>query len=152
MKIKPTNIGLCLFLFFATNSAIAQNLFPEKFDGCTTDQFALESDTTTAKFDSDEFIIQLTKHFGTKLSKKIKGELQLQIIVDLEGNSCLISLKNETNVKTEKLDLKKWIDESVKWQIPTKKVSPIIYLDFSKSGIKFSRIGLNGKKGWHTLD
>ena len=71
--------------------------------------------------------------------------------MDLEGNSCLLSVKNETNIKTKKILLKEVIDSKLNWQKPTKKVSAIIQLKFTDNEVKMNRLGLSGKKGWHKL-
>ncbi len=140
-----------LLLSISSNNLFAQNIFPEKFEGCNTDQFALESDTTTAKINSIEFVEAIKMHIGAATIMKMRGKLQLQIIVDLDGNSCLISLENETNVKTKKLDLKSWIDNEIKWEIPAKKVGAIVVLEFTDLGIGYRRLGMDGNKGWHYL-
>ncbi|KXX66798.1 hypothetical protein [Flammeovirga sp. SJP92] len=150
MKVSITFITV-LILSLLSNSSIAQNIFPEKFVGCNTDRFALESDTTTAKINSSEFIDAVKAHLGTSITKKLRGTLRLQVVVDLEGNSCLLSLENKTNIKTKKLRLKPWVDNDIKWNIPSKKVSAIIVLDFTDTGIGYRRLGMKHMK-WHYIE
>ena len=130
----------------------AQNVFPKKFNGCITDLFAMERDTTTAKINSIKFVQDLKTHLGEINCSKLRGTLKLQIIVDLNGNSCLLSLENITNISSKKLNLKSWIDDNIIWEIPSNKVAAIIILDFTDQGIGYKRMGFDGKKGWHYLN
>ena len=75
----------------------------------------------------------------------------MQILVDLEGNSCLLSVQNETNKKTEQLNLKNIIDNNLKWEIPKEKKSAIIAIQFSEI-VEAKRVGLNSEKGFHELE
>ena len=49
-------IKLILFLMLIVGNISAQNIFPEKFGDCNTDQFALESDLIIAKLEKEQFI------------------------------------------------------------------------------------------------
>jgi len=129
----------------------AQNIFPEKFDGCITDSFALESDTITARIQDSHLIDVIVNSLDSKTREKIRGTLSLQIIVDLDGNSCLMSLKNDTNIKTKNLNLKQYIDKELKWENPYEKVAAIVVYRFEKKEVKFKRIGMNAKRGVHEL-
>ena len=140
-----------LFLLTAFSKSYTQNLFPEKFDNCNTDHFSLESDTITAKIQDEQLLNIFKQSFDQKTIDKLRGNLSLQIIVDLEGNSCLISLKNETNIKSKKLNLKQNIDSNLKWDKPQKKVAAIIVFIFEENRLKFLRLGINAKKGVHEL-
>lgn len=131
--------------------AYSQNLFPEKFSGCNTDQFALESDSATARMDHSELISVITSGFSEEVKNQLKGVVSLQIIVDLEGKSCLLSVKNDTNTKTKKLKLKDTIDSKLLWQKPTKKVAAVIVIKFDSTVIQLKRLGTNGKRGVHEL-
>ena len=82
----------------------------------------------------------------------MRGTVKVQIIVDLNGNSCLLSLENITNISSKKLNLKSWIDDNIIWEIPSNKVAAIIILDFTDQGIGYKRMGFDGKKGWHYLN
>lgn len=143
---------ITVFLVSSLSCLRAQHIFPEKFEGCIIDQFAMERDTSIAKLNSIDFIQRLKDHLGESKANKLRGTLRLQIIVDLSGNSCLLSIENSTNIKTKKLDLKNWIDETLVWEIPSKKVGAIIVLEFTDLGIGYRRLGMDGKKGWHYLN
>ena len=150
-QMKNLKYLILFALFSTTNLASAQYIFEEKFDGCDTDNFMLEADTTTAKMNSEQFLLDLRAYFGEELFSKLKGTLELQVIVDLEGNSCLLSLKNQTNVKTKKLNLKPWIDESLKWDKLKKKVGAIIVLQFNSGSVSLGRMGMKDDMNWHYL-
>jgi hypothetical protein len=143
---------LLLLLHLFVISGYGQNIFPDKFEGCNTDSFGLEGDTMTVQHNDTDFMNQLIHHLGSKQMLKLEGELKFQIIVDLEGNSCLLSVENLTNVKTSKLKLKTWVDETVKWEQPEDKVAALILLEFHQGGIRYRRLGNNGKRGWHILE
>ncbi|HEY5916320.1 MAG TPA: hypothetical protein VIU13_02930 [Chryseolinea sp.] len=149
--MKKIKILLLLVCLSGTIKGYAQNIFPEKFDGCNTDLFALESDTITAKIQDEHLIDAIMKSLDSKTREKIRGTLSLQIIVDLNGNSCLMSLKNDTNIRTKNLHLKQYIDKELKWENPNKKVAAIVVYRFEENGVKFKRLGMNGKRGVHEL-
>lgn len=142
---------LSVICLATTLEGYSQNIFPEKFDGCLTDRFALESDSTTARIQDEHLIEVVMESLDNKTKEKIRGTLSLQIIVDGDGNSCLMSLKNDTNIKTKKLDLKQQIDEGLKWDKPHEKVAAIVVFKFVKNGVKFKRLGMNAKRGVHEL-
>ena len=135
-----------------SSAAISQNLFPKKFEGCNTDHFSLESNIITAKLEKSDILKVIKDALGTKTLSKIKGEMMLQIIVDLEGRSCLISIDNNTNINLDKLQLKEAIDNNLVWDKPSKKVAAIVALNFRKDEILIARMGLDGNKGWHRLE
>lgn len=148
---KCTTI-LLLCIFAVSNDAFSQYIFSETYTGCDTDRFTLESDSCIAKITDEDFISVITSGFTDKVKNKIKGTLSLQIIVDPQGNSCLISLKNETNVKTRRLKLKQAIDNFLKWETSYKKVAAIVLLDFDEEDIQLTRFGMNSEKGVHVLN
>jgi hypothetical protein len=129
----------------------SQDVFPEKFEGCITDHFALESDTAIARHDVAEFVQQMKNWLGEQVAASPRGTLKLQIIVNLDGSSCLLSVENSTNVKTRKMKLKEFVDQHVKWTPPSEKLAALVVLEFTKFGIGYRRMGMNGKKGWHYL-
>lgn len=145
-------VVLFVVFLFITKFSYSQNIFPEKFSGCVTDHFALESDSLVAKTDVPVFIKTIISSLDAKSKSKIKGILSLQIIVDMDGNSCLISIKNDTNIKSSKFELKEIIDETIKWNNPSKKVSPLIQLKFNSNSVQYIRLGINAKKGNHIIE
>ena len=151
MQIKQITYIIVFFLLGIVNHLKAQHLFSTTFQDCVTDEFALESDTVNARLSSVDFVESIMEQLNPEVKKKIKGELVFQILVDKEGNSCLLSFENKTNIRTKKLKFKKWIDHTIKWQAPTEKVSAIISLKFKGNHVDYSRMGNNGDKGWHVL-
>lgn len=145
-------IVFILLLAFYSLTANAQNIYPEKFAGCNTDRFALEKDSIRTKIDMKYFINTLLSGIDAKNREKLSGALSLQIIVDTDGHSCLISIENETNISTDKLNLKATIDNSLIWQKPKQKVSPMLMLKFNPVSVQYKRIGMNGKAGLYLIE
>lgn len=152
MIIKKAFILLCITFVFKGEITLGQNIFSEVFPGCNTDRFSLESDSTTAKITDEKLVSIITSAFPEKVKNKIEGSLTLQIIVDYDGSSCLLSVKNETNIKTKKLNLKETIKNNLKWKIDNKKVSAIVLLLFEDKTVKVLRLGMNANKGVHVLN
>lgn len=148
MRVNKIIVLVCLL---GTIRGYAQNIFPEKFDNCSTDRFALESDTIIAKVDDEDLINVIMKSFDNKTRARVRGTLSLQIIVDLQGNSCLMSLKNDTNIRTKNLNIKPYIDKELKWENGNGKVAAIVVYRFEDSGVKFKRLGMNANRGVHEL-
>ena len=140
-------IKLILFLMLIVGNISAQNIFPEKFGDCNTDQFALESDLIIAKLEKEQFIKVILTGLSDKTKNKISGKLFFQIIVDLQGNSCLTSVKNETNIKTKKMNLKQVINTNLIWEKPPQKVSTIVFIEFRNNQIAYTRLGIDGRIG-----
>ncbi len=151
MQVKDTIIGIFLMLFSIADYSFSQVVFPERMEGCKTYGFGFESDSTDAKLNSITFIKDLKVHLGEDIVKKMRGKIQLQIIVDTDGSSCLLSVDNKTNVPTEELNLKPWIEENVSWGAPSKQVSAVVVLNFADLGIECKRAGTNKSRGWHYL-
>ena len=145
------NLFFFVFFFFFNSNCKAQNVYPEKFSGCITDHFALEKDSLVGKTDINQLIKIVLSSLDDKSKSKIEGVLSLQIIVNLDGSSCLISMKNETNIKSSKFKLKDVID-TIKWEIPIKKISPLIQLKFNPNSIQYRRLGINGNKGSQLIE
>lgn len=139
------------FVFCFSLFGSAQNIFPEKFEGCSTDRFTMEKDTVSVKLQSTEIARVLEKAIDSKSRAKIKGGLLLQVIVDTDGNSCLISIKNDTNIPSRKMKLKEVIDAELIWEKPKEKVSPMISVSFRGDSLYITRLGLGGDKGIHEL-
>lgn len=145
-KMKLKIIVLFLFCFSLSYS---QNIYPIKFDGCNTDHFVLESKITNTKTDIEKFINLIRNN----TSNKIKGVLAIQIIVDLEGKSCLISMENKTNLKTAELKkLKMIIDTELFWENSKDKVSPMYEFKFNKKIVEYRRYGINANIGKHIIE
>ncbi len=143
--------SLLVLLSLAPFFLFGQHLFKEKFQDYITDQFALESDSADAKMNALDFINTIIIGIGEKTLAKVEGIIKLQVLVDMDGRSCLLSIENETNVSSAKLNLKKNIDEKLIWGKPTKKVSPLIFLRFKDGKVGYKRMGLNGNTGLHEI-
>jgi hypothetical protein len=79
---------------------------------------------------------ELFKNLNAASLKKLKGLLEIQILVDSIGKPCLISADNQTNIKSKKLNLQFAVNSSSFWKpaISENKntqssVSLIIYFD-----------------------
>lgn len=129
----------------------SQNIFEEKFSGCNTDHFVMESDSISVRIKDPKLLEILAKNFDKEVVEKIKGDLSLQILVDLQGNSCLLSIENKTNIPTNQLHIKEIIDNKLKWHKPSEKTSPILAIRFYGDAAGIIRMGLGGEKGFHKL-
>lgn len=126
--------GLCL-------NVKAQHVYPEVYDHCYLDQFDFETDQIIAKIDSKTLIKTITRGWDKKTLNKAEGSLGLQILVDRRGNSCLMSVRNDTNMKLKKLNLNKNINDNLKWERLSNKISTIILLEFKDGEISMKRLG-----------
>ena len=152
-KSKPLFYNLIfLFLLTTSNGIEAQNVFKEKFQGCNTDQFTTEKDTIKVKSTDKDLVYVLSNYLEKQNVKKIKGLLVFQIIVDLDGKSCLLSVNNKTNIPTESLNLKEIIDQNLNWEKPTEKTSVVIAIMFYGKEVRKKRIGMSAEKGFHPID
>jgi len=73
--------------------------------------------------------------------KGAEGFLGLQILIDNRGRSCLMSVRNDTNLKLKKMNLEENVNNNMKWQTVAKKVSAIILLEFDGEEIDVKRLG-----------
>lgn len=149
--MKKAFIYIPVFLLVFTPKSFTQNLFEEVFEGCKTERFVIEKDSIKVKIKGGNLINILAKNFDERVVKEIRGVLSFQVIVDLQGNSCLLSADNETNIKTEQLNLKNIIDNNLKWYKPKEKTSVILAIKFYGNEVELKRIGLNAEKGFHQL-
>lgn len=150
MKAQKLFIAL-LFLGFGTQ-AFSQHVYPEVIDNCYLDQFIFESDSTIAKLDKDKIIEVITSGWDEKTLKSANGMLGLQVLVNNRGASCLMSIQNETNMKTKKMNLTETINDNLKWPRMPQKVSVIMVLTFDKGEIDLKRLGTKDKKSLIALD
>lgn len=141
---------LTYILLAFTINTFAQNIFEIKFENCDTEKFVMESNTISVKQKTD-FINILATNFDRKAVKEIRGLLSMQIIVNEKGDSCLLSIDNGTNIRTEDLNLKRIIDNEVKWYKPKEKTSVILAIKFHGNKVELKRIGLSSEKGFHEL-
>lgn len=149
--MKKTLLLLLLGLGIMNVKLTAQNIFPEKFEGCNTDRFSAESEKIEVEPTNKDIIYVLANNFSSDNIKKIRGELHLQIIVDVNGKSCLLSVENKTNIESDKLELKNIIDNILTWRKPNEKTSVMIAMMFYENEVAVKRIGMNREKGFHEI-
>jgi|GEM_PF-2553851 len=143
---------LPLLAFFICSVAHAQHVFPEKFFVCNTDRFAPENEQIIARISKKKLLEVITNGIDkTPKPKKIWGRLSLQIVVDPEGNSCLLSMHNQTTLLSAQCDLKEDIDRNLVWEKPAQKVVTIVVIDFYGRRSTVKRIGLDANDGWHEI-
>lgn len=143
-----------VFILFVCSFSFGQNIYPKKFEGCNTQRFALENDSTTAKVKKELLADLISKNIDEKTLGKIRGILKLQIIAYQDNSSCLLSYENATNLSDKKINiksLKKIIDNELVWDSVKETVSPMIEFYFLAGKIKVVRMGFGGEKGIHEL-
>jgi len=137
---RPT-IFLLLATVFAMANLNAQHVYPEKFDHCYLDEFKFEETSIIAQIDNEEIKKVVTKGWDAKMLKGAEGNLGLQILVDRQGRSCLMSVRNDTNLKMKKMNLEENINNNLKWKGQQDKISAILLLQFEKGEITIKRLG-----------
>lgn len=118
----------------------AQYVYPEKFDHCYIDEFKFEETEIIAEVDDEKLKEAIIAGWDSKMLDKGEGNLGLQVLVDRKGNSCLMSVRNDTNMKMKKMNLVENIGQ-LKWKGQTDKISAIILLHFEKGEITIKRLG-----------
>lgn len=103
-----------LSLSLITNSLYAQSLYPEKFDDCKLSSFCLDCGEPKAQ-PPKTFIQNLLSGIGAKNFAGLKGSIDLQILIDMNGRPCLLSVDNKTNISSADLNLKLAINGSESW-------------------------------------
>ncbi|WP_172623204.1 ligand-binding sensor domain-containing protein [Flavisolibacter ginsenosidimutans] len=94
---KALLLSLSLF-----SKAKAQNVFPQKVEGCNTSQFCLDCGEVQATYDADAF-----KDISNKINAKYnfkngKGSVAFQVLVDSFGKGCVISHTDAMNSQISK--------------------------------------------------
>jgi hypothetical protein len=130
-----------LIAFIATGSLSAQHVYPEKFDNCYLDEFKFEETSIIAEIEDKVLTQVITEGWDDKMLKKAEGYLGLQILVDRRGKSCLMSVRNDTNMKLKKMKLNENIDNNLKWKGQEDKISVIVLLQFEGDQITVKRLG-----------
>ena len=137
---------LCLTLFLASASLQAQYVYPERFeDNCYLDEFEYESTEIIAKLDESVLIETITQGWSEKMIKGAEGNLGMQILVDERGRSCLVSVRNDTNLKLKKLNLIENVGQ-LKWNRLSEKISAIVVFVFEEGEIQVKRLGTTDQK------
>jgi len=108
-------------------------------------------DTTTAKIADSKLISIITTGLDQQNLENVNGIMALQVIVELDGSSCLLSYDNRLNIEGFGSKLKTEIDKNLKWLEPSKKVAAIVSIRIQDGLIEFKRLGMGGDKGIHEL-
>lgn len=119
----------------------AQHVYPEVYDHCYLDEFEFETDKLIARMKPNTLIETVSQSWSKKMVDKAEGYLGLQILVDKRGNSCLVSVRNDTNLNLKKLDLNKSIADNLKWPRMSGKICVIVLLEFKDGQISMKRLG-----------
>lgn len=119
----------------------AENVCKEKFDNCYLDEFKFEETSIIAEIEDEVLTQVITEGWDDKMLKKAEGYLGLQILVDRRGKSCLMSVRNDTNMKLKKMNLNENIDNNLKWKGQEDKISVIVLLQFEGDQITVKRLG-----------
>lgn len=109
MKHTLTFIGI-LFL----NVMSGQNLYPEKYQNCILSRFCLDCSEIKAE-PPHNFVKKFLNELNQKALNKISGTIEVQILIDSNGNPCLLSAENKSNIKSKKLKLEKGINHAGNW-------------------------------------
>ena len=137
--MKRALITFALFALY--HSAFSQHVYPEVYDNCYLDEFIFEEDKILVPQDTERIKEVVTMGWDKKMFKGAEGYLGLQILIDNRGNSCLMSVRNDTSMKLKKMNLEENINNNLKWQRIAKKVSAIILLEFDGDKISVKRLG-----------
>lgn len=126
MSLKLVILFFCSALI--SQAAIAQNIFPQKVEGCNTAAFCLDCGDTKATFDSLSFV-QISNTISSKFNLKgAKGGVAFQVLVDSLGRGCVISHTDVSNSGLTKdlvifLNAAKWIPAVEKNKVVTSSIT-----------------------------
>lgn len=135
-------------------ASMAQHIYPQKFEGCDTQQFGLESEHFTAKIKEQQLIDLVVEYLGEEQLEQIIGFLKIQIVAYTDKSSCVLSYENITNRTDTELGipaLKLTIDEHLRWEEVEENVSALIRFRFRKGKILIKRYGFDAHRGMHEL-
>ncbi|MDR0229882.1 MAG: hypothetical protein LBI72_12590 [Flavobacteriaceae bacterium] len=104
-----------LVAFFSLTAIKAQNIYQEKFNGCELSSFCLDCGDTKAEPQAS-FQEEIVKNLNKSAFSKAIGKIEAQILIDENGKPCLLSVKNDTNISTNELKLKKAINNTSNWK------------------------------------
>lgn len=138
---------LILLGFLSVNIVYGQNLYPEKFDSCELERFCLDCGDTKAQ-PPKSFLGDFVSNLNKKAFKKIKGDIEVQLLIDELGNPCLLSAKNNTNIESKKLKLQNGFNNTAKWSPAMsngnpEQVSVSLLLSFNNKQISIQRLAFN---------
>lgn len=132
-----------LVLVFITKLSFGQNLYLEKFDNCKLSRFCIDCGDTKA-IPPQNLIQELISNFDSNSFKKIKGQLEIQVLIDSTGKPCILSATNQTNIKSNKLKLQYSVNNSSLWKpaISQNKItqsSVSLLLNFENGNLSINR-------------
>jgi hypothetical protein len=104
-----------------------------------------------ARISKKKLIEVITNGIDKAPKPPVWGRLSLQIVVDLEGNSCLLSMHNQTTLLTAECNLKKDIDQNLVWEKPARSVAALVVIDFFGRRTAIKRVAFDENTGWHEL-
>ncbi len=108
-------IILLLLTIFNLTLSYSQNLYPEKYKDCSLTSFCLDCGDTKAE-PPKSLMNELLDKFDKKSLSKIKGIIEVQVLIDENGKACLLSSVNQTNISSKKLGLQKAINSTSNWE------------------------------------
>lgn len=104
-------IGFCLLA--GSLKLSAQNIFPQKVEGCITSRFCLDCGDPKANYDSAAFAEIPKKISNTYNIANARGMIMFQVLVDSVGNGCVLSHTDASNNRIT-LDIIKYLN-ACKW-------------------------------------
>ncbi len=102
-------------LTFISIFSVGQNLYNQKFDNCKLSNFCLDCGEIKAEM-PQSFKQEFINSLGFKSLSIVSGEIEIQILIDTFGKPCLLSANNQTNIKSNKLNLQKAINNTSIWK------------------------------------
>jgi ligand-binding sensor domain-containing protein len=134
--IKQIVLSTTLLMIFEIGKA--QNLFPEKFGGCTFSSFCLDCGEIKGAYNGD-LTAFFAEKFQTNMIRNIEGVIFVQVLIDTAGRQCVLSIGNKATGKVSKLDLRNTINAMTGWkpafdQGKPSDVSITLKFTFSKGG------------------
>jgi len=135
---------------FCNSVVTAQNIFKEKFDNCRSMSFCLDCGETKAT-PSVELINYLHDKLPARLVNKATGVLHFQILIDTNGNPCVLSSEDKLDPVKLKYALKDIINEMPQWKPAIKKgkaenSSRILEITFNSGAINYKFLSLDLSK------
>jgi hypothetical protein len=149
------NFLIIVILLLVSFNSIGQNFYSEKIEGCNTERFGLEGDSTTAKKSKIYLAELISDSIDENTLNKTRGILKIQVIAYKDKSSCMISYENATNKSDKEINIlaiKKTIDKELIWDSVEETVSPLIEFYFLYETISVKRMGFDGNNGLHELN
>ncbi|MES2766253.1 MAG: two-component regulator propeller domain-containing protein [Bacteroidota bacterium] len=104
-----------LVTFCSYTLGYSQHLYSEKYENCKLERFCLDCGDTKAE-PPKSLMNELIDKFDKESLGKIKGNIEVQILIDDSGKPCLLSSLNQTNISSVQLGLQKAINSTSNWE------------------------------------